>query len=194
MDMLVAANAELIKDEMRRLRQHWGWYLALGIFLAAIGTFAIMWACLAKVTVAITWLFGFVLLAGGISAIVSSFWAGRWSGMLVHLLLGILYTLAGLLIIDQPVESALGITLIIAVLLIFAGIFRIVFALMERFSGWNWVLLNGIVTLFLGLMIYKQWPASGLWVIGLFVGIDLIFDGWAWIMFALGLRQIPVSE
>jgi uncharacterized membrane protein HdeD (DUF308 family) len=65
---------------------------------------------------------------------------------------------------------------------------------MERFSGWNWVLLNGIVTLFLGLMIYKQWPASGLWVIGLFVGIDLIFDGLAWIMFALGLRRLPAGS
>jgi uncharacterized membrane protein HdeD (DUF308 family) len=75
----------------------------------------------------------------------------------------------------------------------FSGVFRIVFALSERFAGWPWVLLNGAVTLMLGFLIYKQWPASGLWVIGLFVGIELIFNGWAWVMLALGLRRATAT-
>jgi uncharacterized membrane protein HdeD (DUF308 family) len=79
--------------------------------------------------------------------------------------------------------------LIIAIFLIVSGIFRIVFAVSERFTGWGWVLLNGVVTLFLGMMIYKQWPASGLWVIGIFIGIDLIFNGWAWIMLSIASRR-----
>ena len=85
-------------------------------------------------------------------------------------------------------------TLIIAIFLIISGIFRIVSALSERFTGWGWVLLNGGVSLLLGLLIYKQWPLSGLWVIGLFVGIDLIFNGWAWIMLSLAMRKPPVSN
>ena len=178
-----------LADELRALRQYWVWFLALGIAMAVVGTFAIGWACVTNVTVAATWLFGFMLLAGGIAEIVNSFWAGRWSGMLVHLLIGILYTVVGLMIIDQPEESAIQLTLIIAIFLVLSGIFRIVFALSERFTGWGWVLLNGAVTLLMGMLIYKQWPASGLWVIGLFVGIDLIFNGWAWIMLAIGLRQ-----
>ena len=99
----------------------------------------------------------------------------------------------GFMIIEQPENSAIQLTLIIAFFLIIGGIFRIVFALSERFTGWPWVLLNGGVTLMLGLMIYKQWPDSGLWVIGLFVGIEMIFNGWSWIMLSAGLRRLPTS-
>jgi uncharacterized membrane protein HdeD (DUF308 family) len=154
--------------------------------MVVFGTIAIGSAVVA--TVAATVLFGFLLLAGGISTIISAFYAGRWSGMLVHLLIGVLYTVVGLMIINRPAASAIELTLIIAFFLIFGGIFRVVYALAERFTGWGWVLLNGGVSLLLGLLVYKQWPASGLWIIGLFVGIELIFNGWAWIMLSIGLR------
>jgi uncharacterized membrane protein HdeD (DUF308 family) len=181
-------------QELEVLHKHWRWFLALGIAMAVLGTLAIGSACIATVTVAVTWLFGFMLLAGGIAEIVTSFSAGRWSGTLVHLLVGVLYAVVGLMIIEQPAERAIQITLIIAFFLIVSGIIRIVSALVERFSGWGWVLLNGGVTLLLGMLIIKQWPLSGLWVIGLFVGIDLIFNGWAWIMLALGSRSRPASS
>jgi uncharacterized membrane protein HdeD (DUF308 family) len=183
--------AAALADEMRMMRSSWLWYLLLGIAMVALGVFAISYACIVTVTVAATWLFGFLMIAGGIAEIVNSFHAGRWSGTLVHLLIGVLYAVVGLLIIDQPEGAAIQLTLIIAVFLIVSGIFRIVFAISERFTGWGWVMLNGAVTLFLGILIYKQWPASGLWVIGLFIGIDLVFNGWAWIMLALGLRAMP---
>ncbi len=176
-----------VAHEIHALQHQWRWFLALGIALVVFGTIAIGSACIA--TVATVWLFGFLLIAGGISEIVSSFWAGRWSGTLAHLLIGILYTVVGLMIVDHPENSAIQLTLIIAFFLIFGGIFRIVFALSERFTGWGWVLLNGAVTLLLGMLVYKQWPASGLWVIGLFVGIEMIFNGWAWVMLAFGLKQ-----
>ena len=177
--------------ELEALHKHWKWFLALGIGMVVLGMFAIGSACIATVTVAVTWMFGFLLLASGIAEIASSFSAGRWSGTLVHLLMGVLYAVVGLLIIEQPANSAVQLTLIIAIFLIISGIFRIVAALSERFHGWGWVLLNGTITLLLGLLIQKQWPVSGLWVIGLFVGIDLIFNGWAWIMLSLGLRRPP---
>ncbi|MCI0333956.1 MAG: HdeD family acid-resistance protein [Planctomycetes bacterium] len=186
-----AVDATTLADELRMLRSSWIWFLVLGIAMVAIGTFAISWACITTITVAATWLFGFLMIAGGIAEIVNSFYAGRWSGTLVHLLLGVLYAAVGLMIVDQPLDAAEKLTLIIAIFLILSGIFRIVFAISERFTGWGWVLLNGAVTLFLGILIYKQWPSSGLWVIGLFIGIDLIFNGWAWIMLAIGLRTAP---
>jgi uncharacterized membrane protein HdeD (DUF308 family) len=180
-------------EEQRSLRDYWGWFFVLGIAMAVLGTIAIGWACIATLTITAVWVFGFLLLAGGIAEVINSFWAGRWSGTLVHLLIGVLYTVVGFMIIDQPENSAIQLTLIIAIFLIVGGIFRIVFAISERFAGWGWVLLNGGVTLLLGILIYKQWPASGLWTIGLFVGIDLIFNGWAWIMLALGLRRAQAS-
>jgi uncharacterized membrane protein HdeD (DUF308 family) len=180
-----------VADEMRQLRSSWIWFLVLGIAMVVLGTFAIGYACLAEITVAATWLFGFLMIAGGIAEIINAFHAGRWSGTLVHLLLGVLYAVVGLMIVDQPETAAVQLTLIIALFLIVSGIFRMVFAISERFTGWGWVLLNGGVTLLLGMMIYKQWPLSSLWVIGLFIGIDLIFNGWAWIMLAIGLRTTP---
>lgn len=180
-------------EELQSLRHNWPWFLALGIAMVVLGTIAISWACLANITVAATWLFGFLLLASGIGEIIHSFWIGRWSGMLLHLLIGVLYTLVGFMIIDQPENAAVQLTLLIAIFLMVGGIFRIVFAVSEQFTGWGWVLLNGGVTFLLGLMIYKQWPASSLWVIGLFIGIDLIFNGWAWIMLSLGVRRASAT-
>jgi uncharacterized membrane protein HdeD (DUF308 family) len=184
-----ASSLPSTAEELKSLRDHWRWFLAMGIAMVVFGMVAISWACLATITVAATWLFGFLLLAGGITEIIHSFWMGRWSGMLVHLLIGALYTLVGFLIIDQPENAAVQLTLLIAIFLMVGGIFRIIFAVSERFAGWGWVLLNGGVTFLLGLLIYKQWPGSSLWVIGLFVGIDLIFNGWAWIMLSLGVRR-----
>ncbi|PQO38758.1 hypothetical protein C5Y96_02435 [Blastopirellula marina] len=180
--------------EPQDLQGNWVWFLVLGIGMVVMGLFAISWACLATVTVAATWLFGFVILASGISIVVHSFSTGRWSGMLLHLLIGIMYMVAGFIIIEQPMEAAINLTLVIAIILIMSGIFRMVFAMSERFTGWPWVLLNGGITLMMGMLIYKQWPASGLWVIGLFLGIDLIFNGWAWIMLSFGIRSLPKQQ
>jgi uncharacterized membrane protein HdeD (DUF308 family) len=180
-----------VRSELEALRNFSLWFLILGIAMVTIGTIAIGWSCLATVTVTATWLFGFLLLGSGIAEIVHAFWVGRWSGMLVHLLMGVLYTLVGFLVIDQPANAAVQVTLLIAIFLMVGGIFRIVLSVSERFTGWGWVLLNGAVTFMLGLMIYKQWPGSSLWVIGLFIGIDLIFNGWAWIGLWLGLRRLP---
>lgn len=180
-------------DEMRSLHRSWRWFLALGIGMVALGTFAVGWACIPTLTVTATWLFGFVLLASGISEIVNSFWSGRWSGMLPHLLIGVLYVVVGFIIIDQPMAAAMSLTLAIALFLMIGGIFRIVLAVTQRFSGRGWVLLNGAVSLMLGILIYEQLPVSGVWVIGLFVGIDLILNGWAWIMLALSARKAPAA-
>jgi uncharacterized membrane protein HdeD (DUF308 family) len=187
----LSVGASTLADELRMLRSSWIWFVGLGIAMVVLGTFAISWACIAEITVAATWLVGFLMIAGGIAEIVNSFYAGRWSGTLMHMLIGVLYAIVGLIIVDQPENAAVQLTLIIAIFLVISGVFRIVFAISERFTGWGWVLLNGAVTLFLGILIYKQWPASGLWVIGLFIGIDLIFNGWSWIMLALGLRLVP---
>ena len=85
-------------------------------------------------------------------------------------------------------------TKIISIFLILGGLFRIVVALIQRFTGWGWVLFNGVVTLFLGILVYKQWPESALWFIGLYLGIDIIVNGWSYIMLALALRQLPARS
>lgn len=180
----------VIHHEIETLRNHWKWFLALGIGMVVLGTISL--GCSILTTEVAVVAFGFLMLAGGIAEIISAFWAGKWSGKLIHLLIGILYAVVGVMIIDSPLNSAVQLTLLIAFFLVFSGILRIVFALSEQFTGWGWVLLNGAVTLMLGTLIYKGWPYNGLWVIGLFVGIEMIFNGWAWVMLALAIRPREV--
>jgi uncharacterized membrane protein HdeD (DUF308 family) len=181
--------------ELAQVRTQWWCFLLLGIVLTVLGALAV--GCgvtaiyLSVITVA---LFGFLLLFGGLAQIVSAFWAGRWSGFLLHVLIGILYVVVGYLIVDAPAASAVALTLVLAAYLIVGGVFRIISALATRFHGWGWVLLNGAISVMLGIMIYKGWPSTGLWVIGLFVGIDLMFNGLSWIIFALDLRRMPATE
>jgi uncharacterized membrane protein HdeD (DUF308 family) len=73
------------------------------------------------------------------------------------------------------------------------GFLRAVFSVVLRFPAWSWVLLNGVVDVLLGVLILNGWPESSLWVIGLFVGIDLIFHGVGWVMLGLGVRTYRVA-
>jgi uncharacterized membrane protein HdeD (DUF308 family) len=90
-----------------------------------------------------------------------------------------------LMFMNEPKDNAVRLTLIIAVFLIATGIIRIVVALSERVAGRNSVLFNGVVSLILGILIYRQWPASGLWAIGLFIGLEVLFNGWTWVMLSM---------
>lgn len=174
------------RHELAAISEHWWWFLLLGIAMIALGMTALSSAFYVSVVTVV--FFGFLMLTGGVIQIVCSFWAGRWSGLLLHLLIGILYVTTGYMIIDAPIESTVQLTLVVAMFLFVSGLFRIVASLLLKFHDWGWVLLNGIVTLLMGLLIYKHWPYDGVWVIGLFVGVDMIFNGWSWVMLSLGLR------
>jgi uncharacterized membrane protein HdeD (DUF308 family) len=106
-------------------------------------------------------------------------------------LTGVLYLVVGFMFIRNPVEAAATLTLMLALALMFVGIMRIIVAVSSGSQHWVWLLLNGIITLVLGILILNQWPESGLWVIGLFIGIDMIFYGWALVMLAIGVRSLP---
>jgi len=192
MNVLSARHPEMV-EEVQSLGRHWFWFLAIGVLFAFLGVLALTRAYLPALTIKATWLFGLLLVGGGIGEIIGSFRAGRWSGRVFHILIGLLYVVVGFLIMDQPETSAVQLTLVFSIFLILAGVFKIFFSLIDRFTGWGWVLLNGVATLLLGLMIYKQWPASGTWVIGLFLGIELIISGWSWIMLALTVRRAKVA-
>jgi uncharacterized membrane protein HdeD (DUF308 family) len=173
--------------DLEVLRERWGWILALGIVLIVLGAAAVGSSVL--MTVATMMFIGWLMIAGGVLEAVHAFTTQAWSGFVVDLLSGILYAVAGFFMIANPGASALALTLVIALYLVFSGIFRIVMTLVRRFEHWPWFLLHGVVNLVLGVAIWRQWPLSGLWVIGLFVGIDLLFNGWSLMMLALLARS-----
>ena len=174
--------------ELHPLRSQWWCFLLLGIALVVLGSFCIVEPLVPSLASVVV--LGFLLMAAGITQIVSAFWAGKWSGMLIHTLIGVLYAVVGYMIVDAPEVNMVLITKFIAIFLIISGAFRIISALAVRFQDWGWALLNGGVSLMLGIIINRQLPEAALWVIGLFIGIEMIFNGWAWVMLALGLRAV----
>ena len=176
-----------LSDELHHLRKHWLGLLLLGIALVLVGTMAIVSSFIA--TLATVTFFGTLLFIGAVLQMVNAVTCRNWRGFVVNLLAGILYGVVGLMMMTHPLQAAAGLTLLIAAAFMVGGIIRIVVAAIERFHGWPWVMLNGFISLFLGLYIWRHLPESAFWVIGMFVGIDLIFSGWSWIFLALGIRR-----
>ena len=171
------------------LRRSWGWYLVLGIVLIVLGTIAI--GSTFVMTIASVFFFGWLLIIGGVMEVIHAFWHKRWAGFFLDLLTGILYVVAGWMMVSNPKESALLLTLIIAMFLVFEGVFRIVAALAVRYPHWGWLLFNGAISFLLGVSIWQRWPYSGLWVIGLFVGIEMLLNGWSLVMLSMTGRKLP---
>src|SRR5215472_7826917 len=168
--------------------QHWGWFLALGIGLLLLGIVAVVRSV--KATVISMLFFGWLLvLAGGFEA-AQALLVGRWAGFFLHLVAAVLFLVTGIVILRRPVLGAEVATIFMAMFFVISGLFQLVASLALHEPDWGWQALNGIITSLLGILVLTQWPTSGLWVIGLFVGIDLIFRGWAWVALALDLRKM----
>ena len=168
---------------IEEVRTHRTWFLILGIALIILGSIAIGSAEL--MTVVSILLFGWLLIFAGLFEIVHAFARRAWGGFIINLMGGLLYAVTGVLMISHPGIAAITLTLMIAMLLIVAGTFRLFVAFSTPIHHRGWLILNGAMSLILGFCILDSWPVSGLWVIGLFIGIDMIFDGWTEVMLAL---------
>jgi uncharacterized membrane protein HdeD (DUF308 family) len=164
----------------------WLFMAVMGVALMILGMACIGSAYIATEMAILT--FGIFLLVGAVFHVVFGIRTRRGGGFFIHLLAGILYFIAGLFMLQDPVGVAVAVTLLIAAFLFVGGIVRIVLALTEHFPHWGWVLLNGVVSVLLGGAIWRHWPWSGLWVIGLFVGIEMLFSGLSWLMLAMAFR------
>jgi uncharacterized membrane protein HdeD (DUF308 family) len=151
-----------------------------------VGTLALGAAVLA--TIASVLFFGWLLLVAGAIEVGYAFRQPKWGGVILHVVNGVLGVVAGFILVLHPASGAVVLTLLMAMFFMIGGLFRIITALLMHYPHWGWVLLNGLITFVLGVFIWRQMPAAALWIIGMFVGIDLIFCGWSWVMLALALR------
>jgi uncharacterized membrane protein HdeD (DUF308 family) len=175
--------ALLVPVGIEEVRAHRGWFLFMGVALIILGTIAIGSA---EIMTMVSLIFlGWLLIFAGLFEIVHGFARRAWGGFFVNLMGGLLYAVTGLLMVSHPGIAAITLTLMIAMLLIVAGTFRIFVAFSTPMHHRGWLVLNGVISLFLGFCIMSSWPVSGLWIIGLFIGIDMIFDGWTEVMLAL---------
>jgi uncharacterized membrane protein HdeD (DUF308 family) len=174
-------------SDMPKNRKYWGRFFILGLLLIILGLLAIGYAGWATEFTVI--LLGFLLAAGGLLQLISSSFSKQWTGFSYSFLMGLFYTFVGFLCIFKPVQSAEGLTLLIAAVLLIGGSFRAVSALSHRFDYWGLVVFSGLISIGLGILILAEWPSSSFWVIGVFVGVDLLLAGWAWVLLSLAARK-----
>ena len=122
---------------------------------------------------------GIFLIIIGIIFLIETFSAPDWKGKFLNLALSILYIGGGVVTVLNPVSTAIWFTLFLAVFLTMIGVLRIImaFQIKDRTDAWSWIAFGGLLNIILGVLVYMQWPASGLWVIGLFISIELIIHG-----------------
>ncbi len=179
----------LRSDQWQRLHRCWACIVSFGGVLMFLGGLAVASPVLTELTtLATVFLCGCFLIGGGLVQLANAFMARSWQGFVIHLLVGLVDLVLGVLMIEHPGVMAAALTLVLACGFLIGGALRVIYPLLERFPGWGWTLLNGAITLLLGLMIWRQWPDSADWVIGLFVGIELLFNGWSWVMLGLFIK------
>jgi uncharacterized membrane protein HdeD (DUF308 family) len=153
----------------------------LGVVLILAGIFILGDVALA--TIISTMFIGYTAIVAGAFEIIHAFWTKGWGGFIWQIVLGILYIAFGWMVVSQPVSGALVLTWVLGLVLVASGLVRIVWGLQHwRGPGWLMV-LSGAFGCLAGLVILAGWPLTGLWVIGLLLGIDLISHGVGWLTY-----------
>ena len=134
---------------------------------------------------------GIFMIVVGVVFLVEAFSSPDWQGKLINLGLSILYIGAGTVTVVNPVATAVWFTLFLAVFLAMIGILRIImaFQIKSRTRAWAWVAFGGMLNILLGVLVYMGWPESGLWVIGMFISIELIIHGFNAIVLSLIVKE-----
>ena len=170
------------------VRQASTWSIVWGVLLIIFGMLAVgsPFVAAVAVNVVIAWL---IVLAGVVHLILA-FHAHGAGSLLWKLLVGLAYLCFGTYLIMHPVLGVASLTLVLASLFLVEGIFDIaLFFKMRSMRGSSWVLIDGIITLVLGLMIYLQWPSSSAWAIGTLVGVSMIISGVTRVLLSLAVRK-----
>jgi uncharacterized membrane protein HdeD (DUF308 family) len=167
---------------------HWGWFLAFGIVLLALGILAI-WRSVAATVVSMVF-FGWLLVIASVVEIVSAIMMGAWSYFFPHLLAAILFGVAGIFLIRKPVIGAEVATVFMAMFFLVGGLFEVISVMSLMPPDWGWHVLSGVVWIVLGLLILANWPVAGLWAIGFYVGLSLFFAGVAWTALAVDVHRL----
>jgi len=183
------ARADALRGTLTTIGAHWKFFLAEGVVMIVLGTLAVMLPNLASLEIELLlgWLFLFGGLARGLTLIKRRLMPARWWSVLSS----VLAILIGALLIARPVQGVLSLTMLLTVLFAVEGVAAVFISIeFRRFlPSWSWTLMSGVVNLVLAFLIWQGWPNSATWVIGLLVGINLIFVGVPLIVTALAARR-----
>lgn len=185
-------SAESRKNELGhaldKLSANWGWFMVLGVVQLVLGIIA-LGHVFAATLVSVLFI-GVLMVIGGIGQLIQAWRIKHWAGFLIWTLGGVLYLVAGLIAIMNPVVGASVLTLLFGATLIGTGALRLWIWFNNRAQrGWQWIAFSGFLTVAVGLLIAANWPGNSAWILGLLLGIDLLFHGWTLFFVSLTLRD-----
>ena len=168
---------------MQEISESLKWFKILGIILIVLGIFSILIPIVTELAVVL--LIGIALIISGVAHIIHAIPTRNWKGVFFGILSGIIFLIAGIILIDKPGEALEFFTLVFAMLIFMEGIFEIfTFFQLPSDAPRGWVLFSGIVAVFLATLIWRQWPWSSAWFLGTIIGVTLILKGWALVSLA----------
>ena len=177
---------------IEEVRKSWGWFFVSGIVLMVLGAM-----CIVKDQTATTFsilALGWVLAISAVVWLVNSFQAWTWGGFFVYALNALIRGVTGYLLIRHPDAGASAVTMLLAVLFIVGGIFRVIGASTIQFPRWGWTAFSGAISAVIGITLLIVWPTASSYFVGLAIGIDLVLDGSALLGFAAAIHSLPVTQ
>ena len=178
------ANEQLIDH----IKKNSGMTVMCGVVLIIAGLLALMSPMVAGLSITI--MVGVMLALSGIGQSLLAFKAGAFGKGLFIFLVGLLMAITGFYMMSQPASGLASLTLILMAYLLATGLLEIWVALQLRPAyGWGLEMFNGIVTLLLGILLWRQFPLSGSWAIGGLFGIKMVFSGWALVFIGRAVRK-----
>ena len=183
-------NKKIVQEVSGGMKSGWKWLMVIGILTLLLGIVGMSMNI--SMTMVSIFVVGLFLFFGGILHFIDVFIVEGWKKKFSAGLISVMYVIAGILMIKYPAASAAWFTLFVAAFFIVIGIFRLIFgfSLRKEGKGWVWTVISGVAAVLIGILIYAEWPVSGLWVIGLFVSIELTMQGIFTITVALAARSV----
>jgi uncharacterized membrane protein HdeD (DUF308 family) len=187
--MATASPSEGLRSPMGFARKVTGWYIAAAVLFIILGMFAIIEPGVAGLGV--TLLVGWLLVFGAVMHFVAAFKGGGAKQIIFQVLIGILYLIGGFYFLTHTIMGVATLTLLLAGIILAEGVLELIAYFRLRKEGASgWMLLNAIITLLLGCLIWFHWPSSTVWAIGTLVGVNLLMTGITRLMFGLAARKL----
>lgn len=184
----VQPSKEKLDRTLEKLSANWGWFVALGAAQLILGIIA-LGHVFAATLVSVLFI-GILMIIGGVGQLIQAWRIKHWAGFLLWTLGGVLYLVAGFIAMTNPVLGASFLTLLFGATLIGTGALRLWIWFNNRSQrGWQWIAFSGVVTVIVGLLIAASWPGNSAWILGLLLGLDLLFHGWTLFFVGLNLRD-----
>jgi uncharacterized membrane protein HdeD (DUF308 family) len=175
-----------------QLHARWKWFVGFGVVFVILGILALGNAV--DATLVTTVIVGFLLIMAGIAQFVGSITgSGGLGGRALGLLIAVLYLLVGFDLVADPLQGAITLTIVVAIMMIVGGVFRIVGAFAERPQHWVLLVVVGVVNLLLGFWLWSGIPFTAP-AIGIFVGLDLLMAGITWVVMGWMARSMPATS